>query len=56
MTAEPPSHVGTPDADGPGLVADLFPGSFAMVMATMVVVAILYSREFRSEVLHILRD
>jgi uncharacterized membrane protein len=33
-----------------------FVSPFAMVMATMVVVAILYSREFRSEVLHILRD
>jgi uncharacterized membrane protein len=27
-----------------------------MVLATLIVVAILYSREFRSEVLHILKD
>ena len=33
-----------------------FVSPLAMVIATTVVVAILYSREFRSEVLHILRD
>ncbi|MBL0919967.1 MAG: DUF599 domain-containing protein [Hydrogenophaga sp.] len=33
-----------------------FVSPMAMVLATMVVVAILYSREFRSEVLHILKD
>jgi uncharacterized membrane protein len=33
-----------------------FVSPLAMVMATAVVTAILYSREFRSEVLHILRD
>lgn len=33
-----------------------FVSPLVMVLATMVVVAILYSREFRSEVLHILRD
>ncbi len=33
-----------------------FISPLAMVLATLVVVAILYSREFRSEVLHILRD
>ncbi len=33
-----------------------FVSPLVMVLATMVVVAILYSREFRSEVLHILKD
>mgnify|MGYP006196696833 CR=1 FL=1 len=33
-----------------------FVSPVAMVIATTIVVAILYSREFRSEVLHILRD
>lgn len=33
-----------------------FISPLAMVLATLVVVAILYSREFRSEVLHILKD
>jgi len=33
-----------------------FVSPVAMVIATAIVVAILYSREFRSEVLHILRD
>ena len=33
-----------------------FVSPMAMVMATLIVVAILYSREFRSEVLQVLRD
>jgi uncharacterized membrane protein len=33
-----------------------FVSPLAMVLATLIVVAILYSREFRSEVLKILRD
>ncbi len=33
-----------------------FVSPLAMVIATAVVAAILYSREFRSEVLHILKD
>ena len=37
-------------------VRTLFPGYFAMVMATLLVVFILYRREFHSEVLHILRE
>ena len=33
-----------------------FVSPMAMVIATVIVVAILYSREFRSEVLHILKE
>jgi len=33
-----------------------FISPLAMVLVTLIVVAILYSREFHSEVLHLLRD